>query len=145
MLRRYLTSLLFSATLCLAAVTVAAPAQFTLAGYQGVVLSTGQVLDSKDQACDLTVSPRYRNYIAYATLQADKLAEFAEKPNTADISKQVVAQYKNLVFAPSTGYYYIIQAKDGRCYLLHLDKFENQGKPLSQWKLTFSVAEFQPR
>lgn len=146
MLRRAISSLLLCCLLYLHPVAIAAsPVSFTLAGYQGVILATGQVLDSKDQDCDLTVSPRYRGHVAYATLRAERLAEFSEKPDVAKITKQTVSQYKNLIFAPASGYYYVAQAKDGRCYVLSLDKFENQGKPLSHWKLIFNATEFQPR
>lgn len=116
---------------------------FSLGVYNGIRLSDNQVLDSKDPAADLTITPRYKGYVAYATLQGKKLEEFAEKPDLAKLSAADVENFKELVFAPTPGYYYLVKSNDNRYYLCKLDRFENQGKAATYWKLTFSYEEIR--
>ncbi|WP_425059354.1 hypothetical protein SCACP_40420 [Sporomusa carbonis] len=120
---------------------LASASTFTLGIYQGVQLSENQVVESKDAKADLTVSPRYKGYVAYAVLQATKLKEFETRPDLSNLTTKDVENFKELVFAPAAGYYYLVKSKDNRYYLCKLESFENQGKAQSYWKLTFSSEE----
>jgi hypothetical protein len=120
---------------------IASAGTFTLRLYEGIQLSENQVVASKDAKADLTVSPRYRGYVAYAALQATKLKEFKTKPDVSKLSARDIEECKELVFAPATGYYYLAKSKDNRYYLCKLDSFENQGRAQSYWKLTFISEE----
>ena len=109
--------------------------------YQGIQLADNMIVESKDSAADLTVTPRYRGYVAYAALHAKKLHEYKERPDIARLTAADVEKFGELVFSPSPGYYYLVKANDNRYYLCKLEKFENQGKAATYWKLTFSWEE----
>lgn len=113
----------------------------TIGLYQGIRLHDLAVVDSKDNTADLTVTPRYKGYVAYAALDAPRLQEFKTRPDLATLTPAAVERYDQLVFAPAAGYYYLVRGHDGRYSLCKLERFENQGQAASRWKLTFSVEE----
>ncbi|MCW2277585.1 copper amine oxidase N-terminal domain-containing protein [Heliophilum fasciatum] len=118
-----------------------ASGSFELTIYKGYIFSMQSVVESSENA-DLNFIDS-RKYTGVARLTAAQIKEFAEKPDTAAITAQEMSNWKDYVLGIAPDYYYIIRAKDGRCYRLKLKAFENQGKAMSYWRASFDYEEIE--
>ncbi len=113
---------------------------FQLKIYHGFDFSTRQVVRYNETTpADLKFFQQTRNVGVYAYLRADKIKEFESPPDS--ISAAEINDWKDYIMGPKLNRYYVIRAKDGRHYLLHLIKYENQGKAASYWLLNFDWKE----
>lgn len=113
---------------------------FQLKIYHGFDFSTRQVVRyNETTAADLKFFQQTRNVGIYPSLRAEKIKEF-ESPPTA-LSAAEISEWKDYIMGPKSNRYYVIRARDGRHYLLHLIKYENQGKAASYWLLNFDWKE----
>lgn len=114
---------------------------FQLKIFQGYNFATRSVGKSGGTS-DLSFTYQVRRIGMIGYLQAPKIKEFQSPPSGLTASE--FETWKDYVAGPSPDYY-VIKAKDGRCYLLQLLKFENQGKAASYWLMTFHWQEISLR
>lgn len=111
--------------------------QFRLHVFEGYRLDTGAVgKSSSQQDLSFTYQVRASGMISY--LGAAHIKRFDGRPSAGTLSAGDVAGWKDYVAGPDPGYYVIQARSSQRLYLLHLEKFENQGKAASYWLLTFT-------
>ncbi len=112
---------------------------FQLKIYHGFDFSSSQVVKYNESTpADIKFYRQTRNVGVYAYPGAAKIKEF-DSP-----SHRIIGNgdgWNDYLFTPKTNRYYVIRSRDGCYYLLHLLKFENQGKAASYWQLTFEWKE----
>ena len=119
---------------------------FKLKIWQGFDIPNKRVIDYGDNpnSVDLQFYFQWRTtgfyQGLYVYLGALKICEF-ENPPTGLTTAQVDG-WEDWTLAPAPGYYYVIRARDGRHYLFHLLKYENQGMSHVYWEMTFEWKEF---
>ncbi|MBC9786148.1 hypothetical protein H1S01_16915 [Heliobacterium chlorum] len=116
-----------------------ASGSFSLTIYKGYKFTSQEVVESGREA-DLNFIDS-RSYTGVANLTAKAIKEFDSRPEVSSITTQEMSSWKDYVLAPTPGYFYVAQANDGRSYLLTLKSFENQGKAMSYWQVTFDYEE----
>ncbi len=114
-----------------------AASRFQLHISQGYRFDTGEVTKSGDDA-DLSFTYQLRRIGQISFLQAPHIKRFETRPQPGTLTPAEIATWDHSVAAPSPGYYVIQGRSPAHHYLLHLEKFENQGKAASRWELTFS-------
>jgi len=119
---------------------------FQLKIYQGYDFKNKRVIDygntpsSVDfkfyfqQRSPISDLDKSRNGI-YVYLGAPKIREFNTAPTS--LSSAQVNGWDNWTLYPVPGKYYVVKSRDGQYYLLHLLKYENQGKAAAYWLMTF--------
>ncbi|MCL2157625.1 MAG: InlB B-repeat-containing protein [Methanobrevibacter sp.] len=110
---------------------------FQLKIWQGYDFKNKRVIDygNKPDLVDMQFYFQQRPNGIYVYLGASKIHEFNSSPTNLKASQ--VEQWDDYTWAPSPGKYYAIRARDGSHYILHLLKYENQGKAHTYWKMTF--------
>lgn len=111
---------------------------FSLTIYKGYKFNQQTVVESGQDA-DVNFISHWK--YAMGTLTTNKIKEFESKPDISSITAQDMSDWKDYVIGPVPGNYYVIKGHNGKCYLLELTSFENQGKAMSYWKVTFNWQE----
>lgn len=88
---------------------------------------------------DLRFYQQTRRTGVFAYLGAAKIREFDNPPT--GLSAAQVDGWNDYSFSPKTGAYYVIRSRDGRHYLLHLKKFDNQARAAGHWLLELEWKE----
>ncbi|HWR51675.1 MAG TPA: hypothetical protein VN428_11245 [Bryobacteraceae bacterium] len=115
---------------------------FQLKVFQGFRFDDGSIGKSGSEM-DLSFFYQMRRFGMISFLGASHIARFDERPAQGSITVAEVQAWDDSVAGPSPGYYALQARNGGKYYLLHLEKFENQGKAASYWLMSFSWEEFQ--
>lgn len=116
---------------------------FQLKIFQGFRFSDGATVES-GKGADLSFYYQTRRMAIISYLGADKIKRFDAAPDPRSLTAAEVGSWNDYIPAPSPGYY-VIRTKDGKYYLVNLQKFENQGKAASSWLMSFNWEEIAVR
>jgi hypothetical protein len=108
---------------------------FSLKIFEGYQFSPQAVVKS-GSAADLSFTYQVRRMGMISYLGAAKIKYFESRPAAGSIGKREIESWEDYVAGPSPGFY-VIRARDGAHYLVHLQTFENQGKAAAYWKMSF--------
>lgn len=115
---------------------------FQLKIFQGFRFANESVV--KSESGDLSFTYQVRRFGMISYLSAKRIQYFEKAPEVASLRASEIAGWKDYVAGPSPGFY-VVRTGDGKHYLLHLQKFENQGKAASYWLMTFAWEEIDVR
>jgi hypothetical protein len=136
--------LLFAALLAFAgAARPETSGAFSLKIFEGYDFPKGAVVKSGSNA-DLSLTYQTRRIGMIGYLGAAKIKFFEAKPDVTRLTPREIDTWKDYEAGPAPGYY-VIRARDGGVYLLHLESFENQGKAASYWKMNFRFEAVKAR
>lgn len=129
--------------LACAAAAHAAGGSFELKIFQGFRFSDQKIVESG--AADLSFFYQTRGRFGMISfLGAPKIQRFDTEAEAAAVRPAQVAAWDDSVAGPSPGWY-VVRAKDGAMYTVHLRAFENQGRAASYWLMRFDWASFGAR
>lgn len=136
-----LSGLLATAAGALAAVR---SGSFQLKVFEGFRFDQGSVGKSGSDM-DLSFFYQMRRFGMISFLGADHIQRFDAKPAPRSITAAEIRSWDDSVAGPAPGYYVLQAHNGGKYYLVHLEKFENQGKAASYWLMSFSWEEYEAR